>query len=83
MDQRQRAKWERMRVRGKWQYVFRVMLKFTAFTFLAILLYQHFVSRRGIIREALIGELVIILVCGFILGLVSWHTGESKYSKSV
>ena len=82
MNQKQRAKWERIRAKGMWRFVLLYwVLGWGGFMIIIASGYSYFFRHRGFSVDDLIITIPTYLVGGFIIGLVLWLIGEYQYQK--
>ena len=83
MNQKQRAKWERIRAKGMWRFVLVYgVLWWGGFMIIATSIYGLFFRRLSYSLDDFSITVPALLVGGFVFGLACWFVGEYKYQRS-
>jgi len=83
MNQKQRARWERIRAKGMWRFVLLYgILWCGGFTIIGTSIYGFFFRRLRYSLDDLSIIVPIHLVGGFIMGLAGWLIGEHKFRRN-
>jgi uncharacterized membrane-anchored protein len=81
MNEKQRAKWERTRVKGIWRFVLLYGVLFWGGLMIIVAsVYSMIVG--AFVYNNLRFTVPVFLVCGFVFGLALWAVGEYMYRKS-
>ncbi len=81
MNQEQKAKWERTRVKGMWRFILLNTVLFGGALLIGTSIFDYFTSSNGFRVENLYIKVPIYLVGGLVFGVVVWFFGEYKYKK--
>lgn len=82
MNNRQVAKWERIRSKGFWRFVLLYgVLGFGGVSLLLLVFTDHIIRSRDIDASDIVFIVVSRAVGGFIIGLCFWLFGERAYNR--
>jgi len=82
MNDKQRAKWEKMRAKGMWRFVLLYgVLWWGTFMIVGTSAYDYFLRHRSLSEELYI-SVPVYLVGGMVFGLAMWLVGEYQYRRS-
>lgn len=74
--------WERQRIKGKWRFVSKVALIFTAAFTVGFSLFDYLLTGRIEFEDFWI-EVPINLLMGLTAGLIIWNASDKKYEKFI
>ena len=81
MNQKQKAKWERTRVKGMWRFVLLYGVLFWG-GFMIVITSVYSMIVGAFVYNNLKFNVPVFLVSGFVFGLAVWLVGEYMYRKS-
>jgi Ni/Fe-hydrogenase subunit HybB-like protein len=81
MNLKQRAKWERTRVKGIWRFVLLYGVLFWGGLMIVVASVYRMIVGTFVVNNLKL-TVPIFLVCGFVFGVALWLVGEYMYRKS-